>query len=315
MLFGVALAVGAITIGTGVKGGAVAAIVGMLVGLVPGRDDGADVACIRVAVAVGPVAIDRAIGARRVKAKRPQASTPETIATDIRMIEERGILPSLMGQPDLVRAIGINSGAAAAGTWSVCPPLGLTGSGFATGNSRAGVGVLRVTVGRSSLSGGGRVSGGGGGTDNGLSLPLAKNGFLGFGEGGASGSRRRSRVNGSFGGGITGSGMEAGWRGGSTFAGRAGSTGFAGGSLLIDVDPAVARETCGGSRFSSGRRTHGFGADAAVGGEAWGSEVSGRAGGVCVVAVGLCLVGVGGGGDGVVSASYRSSSSCGLTRR
>lgn len=87
---GVAFGVGTATIVMGVKGGAVAAMVGILVGLVPGTDVGTWVGGKRVGVAVGFAAMDRTIGATRVNAKRPHASSPETMAIDIRITEERG---------------------------------------------------------------------------------------------------------------------------------------------------------------------------------------------------------------------------------
>ncbi len=106
---GAAMAVGCTIIGTCVNGGAVAAIVGTLVGLVPGKDVGAAVGARRVGVAVGIAAIDRKAGAIRVKLNNPQASSPETTAIDIKMIDDRGTWERLIGHPERDRAIGTHS--------------------------------------------------------------------------------------------------------------------------------------------------------------------------------------------------------------
>lgn len=206
MRLAVALAVGCETIGTGVNGGAVAAIVGMLVGLVPGKDVGAPVGARRVGVAVGFAAIERMAGATRVKLNKPQASKPETIAIDIKMIDERGTWDRLIGHPARDRAIGTISG----WTTEFVPGSGSLVSVVGAGGSAVGAGHFGITVGRSSRSGGGKVSGGVSGGPAARSLPIGNTGFLGLGEGGASGSRRRSRVKGSRDDGANGSGTEGG---------------------------------------------------------------------------------------------------------
>ncbi len=221
---GVALAAGGTTIGTGVNGGAVAAIVGMLVGPVPGKEVGAAVGARRVGVAVALAAMDRIAGATRVKLNNPQASRPETIATDIKIIDERGACERLIGHPVRERAIGANSGCTSEPGPTSGSPVAVAGAG----GSSAGTGRLGIAVGRSSLSGGGKVSGGDEGGSVARSLPLGSTGYFGLGEGGARGNRRRRRVKGSCGVRVAGSGMEGGWCEISDCPGFAGDTPFVG---------------------------------------------------------------------------------------
>jgi hypothetical protein len=89
-LLGVVFGTGVEAIRGGVKGGAVAAIVGTSVGPVPGAQVGAIVGSSRVGVGVGSPAISIKFGANRVAANKPQAKTPDTMAMDIRIIDERG---------------------------------------------------------------------------------------------------------------------------------------------------------------------------------------------------------------------------------
>ncbi len=287
---GVALAVGVTARGTGVNGGAVAAIVGMLVGLVPGADVGAAVGVRRVGVAVGFAAMDNASGATRVKEKSPHASSPETMAIDIKMIEERGTCDKLIGQPERERAMGTNSGCTASGGTAASSTrvfgagisgLGAGGSGIGLIRSGLRAGCIGFGAGGSNRSGGGRVSGGGGGREEAGSLPVGKTGFFGFGEGGARGNRLRSRAKGSDAGRTVGSGTEAGSR-----VGLAGA-GF-GSSSLGGIGFGERESNIGGGGFSSGGRIRG-GTIGALGGRELigGSTFSGRTAAVCDVAIGL----------------------------